>query len=509
MSEYTNRISDGAFVPASPITSRFVSPWDTSGWYSVEPDFAVGAKIYSNCDARVKSAPEVLFGADYIRTFNSAADGFDDKQEVDFYTERECDIYVAINENIPTPVCLADFARAEGEITLESGAVYVLYRKKYAKGALVHIDGFVGEGYDHFFVLAVPAEGEEKKPLPETPACRAFPPAYIPREYRRYYSEVFNEGIPEGLETVGEVTLRERADDPRDKYAAVSKGCIICEMPDFGRRVVISAKITPAEKNGKYMTCAVYGKSGVIACIVFDMGEIYAASREKSVRIGDFEAGKDYSVRLVFDRDAAEIDAWLGCRRAAAALPVSETDARGVKFIAHIGELGVDNLLIEDDTEVYAVNEDFSEESDFVTTGENAKAEIEAYPFAADKSLTLSANNGGSASLAYAFPAIAGILTVETKVKVMGEGFALAPEITDDKGNVALRIALYKNNLYATNGDKWERIYGGLNEWMYYPCANWTNLKITLDTVRGVYTLMADGAVRAKDFAFASRIDSA
>ena len=130
MSEYTNRISDGAFVPASPITSRFVSPWDTSGWYSVEPDFAVGAKIYSNCDARVKSAPEALFGADYIRTFNSAADGFDDKQEVDFYTERDCDIYVAINENIPTPGCLADFARAEGEITLESGAIYALYKKK-------------------------------------------------------------------------------------------------------------------------------------------------------------------------------------------------------------------------------------------------------------------------------------------------------------------------------------------------------------------------------------------
>ena len=38
----------------------------------------------------------------------------------------------------------------------------------------------------------------------------------------------------------------------------------------------------------------------------------------------------------------------------------------------------MDNLLIEDDTEIYAVNEDFAEESDFVTTGENAKAEIEA-----------------------------------------------------------------------------------------------------------------------------------
>ena len=510
MSEYANRISDGAYLPASPITSRFVSPWDTSGWYSVQPDFGAGAKIYSNCDAIVRSAPEKLIGADYIRTFNSAADGFDDKQEVDFCVERDCEIYVALGDNIPVPESLADFARADGEITLESGAVYALFSKKYEAGALVHIDGFKGEGYDHFFVLAVPTSPEEKTALPETPACGAFPPAYVARTYRRYVSEVFNgEGALEGFETVGDVTLKARTDDARDQYVSISKGCIVSEIPDFGSRVVISAKITPAEKNGKYMTCAVYGKSGVIACIVFDMGAIYAASREESVKIGDFGTGCDYSVKLVFDKEKSTFDAWLGCRRAAVGIPVSCTDALGVKFIAHIGALGVDDLLIEDDTEIYAVNEEFAGKSEFITPSSNANAKTESYPFAADKSMALSSGDGKSASLAYAFPAISGVLSVETKIKITGEGFALAPEITDAEGNVALRIALYKNNLYATNGGKWERIYGGLNDWMYFPCANWMNLKITLDTVRGVYTLMADGAVRAKDFAFISAIDSA
>lgn len=507
MSEYTNRVSDGAFVPTAPITSRFVSPWDTSGWYSINPDFGVGAKIYSNCGATVAKAPEYLYGADYIRTFNSAADGFDDKQEVDFYTERECDIYVALNKAIPAPECVSDFSRDGGEIILEGGAVYALFKKSYGAGALVHIDGFTGEGYDHYFVIAVPTDKEEKQALPETVACAAFPAAYAPRTYRRYVNEVFNsDDALSAFETVGDVSLCARENDSRDKYALISKGCIISEIPDFGDRVVISAKITPAEKNGKYMTCAVYGKSGVISCIVFDMGEIYAASRDASVKIGEFEAGESYNVKLIFDKERSSFDAWLGCRRAAREIPLSDTDARGVKFIAHIGALGVDDLTIEDDTEIFAANEDFSSECKYMTKSENAAADAVDYPFAADRSIALSSENGKSASAAYAFPAISGVATVETKIKVTDEGFAIAPEITDEKGNVALRIAHYKNNLYATNGDKWVRIYGGLNEWMYYPCANWINLKITLDTVSGKYTLMADGAVRAKDFSFITNV---
>ena len=43
-----NRRSDGAYYPESPVIGRFVSPWDTSGWYSVFAGFDVGAKLHSN-----------------------------------------------------------------------------------------------------------------------------------------------------------------------------------------------------------------------------------------------------------------------------------------------------------------------------------------------------------------------------------------------------------------------------------------------------------------------------
>ena len=43
-----NRVSCGAYYPESPIIGRFVSPWDTSGWYSVYANFGVGAKLHSN-----------------------------------------------------------------------------------------------------------------------------------------------------------------------------------------------------------------------------------------------------------------------------------------------------------------------------------------------------------------------------------------------------------------------------------------------------------------------------
>ena len=89
MREQHNRKSDGALYPEAPVIGRFVSPWDTSGWYSVYANFAVGAKLHSNEEVTAASVPERYAGADYIMTFNSRAQGFDDKQEVDFFCERD------------------------------------------------------------------------------------------------------------------------------------------------------------------------------------------------------------------------------------------------------------------------------------------------------------------------------------------------------------------------------------------------------------------------------------
>ena len=74
--------------PKKPGISRFVAPWDTSGWYFMAEHFAPGCRIYSNADITVTECPEILRGCDYIVTYDSATDGFDDKQEVDFFIEQ-------------------------------------------------------------------------------------------------------------------------------------------------------------------------------------------------------------------------------------------------------------------------------------------------------------------------------------------------------------------------------------------------------------------------------------
>ncbi|MBR5187189.1 MAG: hypothetical protein IKW18_01850, partial [Clostridia bacterium] len=116
-----NRVSCGAFYPESPIIGRFVSPWDTSGWYSVYANFAVGAKLHSNEEVTASAVPARYVGADYIMTFNSRADGFDDKQEVDFFCERDAVVAVALDETMPIPAWTEDFLATGDKITGSDG----------------------------------------------------------------------------------------------------------------------------------------------------------------------------------------------------------------------------------------------------------------------------------------------------------------------------------------------------------------------------------------------------
>lgn len=507
--EKSNR-QNAELRPCVPATSRFIAPWDTSGWYSSYTDFHAGLSVYSNTEARVISLPEKYAGADYILTFDSESEHFDDKQGVDFYTERACTVAVALDpaaEQNGAPACVADFVRTDETVAVDNGVSYVLYEKSYPADEHVHIDGLSGTGIHHFFVLIAPADKEpEALPVPKTPLCRETPAPVPARTYRLYCNEVFNgDDALSGFETVGEVTIRKRENDPRDGYAVIDKGCIIREIPDFGARVVTEARITPFDGAGQYMVCSVYGPRGVIACIVLHGGEIFAASRDENVKIGDYERGKEYAVGLVFDREKACFDAWLNSRLAAEAIPVSDVDARGVKFIAHTGLLGVDDVRIADDTEIYAVNEDFSASSPYLTAGEDSAVTVEPYPFEADRSAKLTSRTKAEATCAYAIPPLAAG-TVEVKVKVTGTGFALAPELSDETGTPALRVAMFRNNLYATNGNEWVRL-SSLTDWAYYPCGNWINIKITLSG-NGTYTLMADSAVRARDFALMNPVSA-
>ena len=108
-------------VPMRPLTSRFVAPWDTSGWYYICPNMAIGSKLYSNSDDTIAEIDAKYIGADYVVTFNSTADGFDDKQEVDFFAERDIIVYVCLDK-CSIPEYAAEWC-ATGDIMKSSAGV--------------------------------------------------------------------------------------------------------------------------------------------------------------------------------------------------------------------------------------------------------------------------------------------------------------------------------------------------------------------------------------------------
>ena len=148
MTNNHNRVSLGNLYPEAPIMGRFVSPWDTSGWYSVYANFGVGAKLHSNEEVTLTALPAKYEGADYIMTFNSKADGFDDKQEVDFYCERNAIVAVALDSTMELPEWTADFTATGEKLSASDGREYVIFEKAYNTGDLVHIPGIKGECKD-------------------------------------------------------------------------------------------------------------------------------------------------------------------------------------------------------------------------------------------------------------------------------------------------------------------------------------------------------------------------
>ena len=498
-----NRVSCGAYYPESPIIGRFVSPWDTSGWYSVYANFGVGAKLHSNETVTAAKVPSRYVGADYIMTFNSQADGFDDKQEVDFFCERDAVVAVAIDATMPTPDWTADFLATGDKIEGSDGRSYVVYEKSYEEGELVHIPGITGD-CNHFIVLAIATADEEKKALAPLPTPGEALPAYEKRDYKSYLVEVFNR--EDALERFGGhgCSIKMREDDPRDGYVAMTADSYLSyPIENASSRIIATAKLNCKEG---ILAAAILGKSGAICGAVLDGNTLCTMDGET---ILPYTPGEDINIRIVLDTDRGEYDVWANTRVAAKGIEVlSDAEPVAVGFSCDgIGEL--DNLYVFDDTEIYAVKEEFTSDTIDMTPTENAKITLESLPFASDKSVSLVSENDEDASAEYRFPAISGVVTIETKVHPEDESLVIVPAVTDDKGNVACRVAFYKNCLYATNGNDWVEIFEGLVDWQYYPSGNWYQVKLSLDTEKSVYTLMIDGAVRAKDFAFANKIESA
>ncbi len=500
-----NRTSCANQYPEAPLIGRFVSPWDTSGWYSVYANFDLGVKFHSNEEVTVTEAPARFIGADYIMTFNATADGLPDKhkQEVDFFAERDMLVAVAVDGAVELPAWIGDWKATDEKLVGNDGRTYLIFEKAYAADDYVHIDGVPGPG-NHFVVLAIPTNEVAKKAIADVPVTVDMLPAYETRSYKSYLVEVFNaENALERFDGHG-CSLVAREDDAKDSYVKMENGAYLSyPIERASTRIVMTAKISASEG---ILACAILGEKGVICGAVLDGDMLRTMAGDDVV---PYTQGEELALRIVLDTDRGEYDVWANTRCMAKGVEVlSDDDAVAVGFSCD-GAATLDNLYIFDDTEVYAVREEFRGNKGGALGTANAELALAPLPFASDESLSLTSKDENDASFEYAFPAISGVCTIETKIHADNEKFVIAPMVTDENGNVAFRVAFYKNCVYATNGAEWVELYEGLVDWQYYPSANWYNVKVSLNTETSTYELMIDGAVRAKDFALTNPIKNA
>ncbi|MBP3323583.1 MAG: hypothetical protein J6M16_05260 [Clostridia bacterium] len=486
--------SPASLIPPIPMTSRFVAPWDTAGWYYMLPEMYIGCDLYSNCDDKLKEIDEKYLGADYVVSFNSYADGFDDKEELEFFAERDITVYCALDKKA-IPCFINSWENTNDTMLSDKGTEYAIYSKDYKKGDHVNVPGFKGD-CNHFFVFVLPKDCDyvEEK-VPEAVISDVLPENYVKRTYKNYITDVFNgESICPCYELEGDVKHLARKEEARDKYLSLNKASIKRSF-EGSNRIVLTAKINVAA-GGKAILTLLNEKGEALSDISFDSGKITSSNEE----VIDYKENTDLAIRLVYNGKKGTADVFINCRKAKTVKAV-KGDVKAFKLTSIEKETQLDNLTVTDDTEVFVVNDNFEcEASRYLAYSENAKVETTAYPFKDSVAYKLTSKDENAATFSYAFPAVEGLVSVESLLITDSEEFSLAPMLTDKNGTPAMRVALYQNNLYATDGDEFVRIYGGTTNFLYYPCKNVINIKVTVDTNKGTYDLMVDGSYRAKGY---------
>lgn len=481
-------------IPPCPVISRFVAPWDTSGWYGVCPDFAEGKRLYSNSDACVTVLPEKYRGAEYIMTYDSKADGADDKQEVDFYLEQDARVMVALDRLAPDDF-LPDFTDTRETLAASNGCVYRILSASYPEGSQVHIPGFFGD-FHHFVVFVLPeARTGQGEPFEISWEPCTLPP-YKRLAYTWYFHEVFNSlpagSAPEGFSCGGFCRVMNYPHSFRRKYVCLKNGGFLKrKLLASGQEVLeVSIEVICGAVTAEFCGAELILKNRQV-CL--KNGQVLAASEDNS-----------FDLRLVRDTCSAGsgfLNVWVNSRLASRipCLPdklVSISIETSPEAVA-----ALDFISLRDNTEVFAAWEDFSVLPQNLHLSAQASAVLADYPFDTDKSLCLT---GGSCC--YHFPPVADTVTVETRVRAREDAFVVLPELRDCDGQLALRIAMYHSNLYASRGQGWERIFGGDTDWMYYPYDNWYNIRITASLSEGTYDLFIDGARRVCGFPLAGPV---
>lgn len=472
--------------PKKPGISRFVAPWDTSGWYFMAEHFAPGCRIYSNADITVTECPEILMGCDYIVTYDSATDGFDDKQEVDFFIEQTGEVYAALDADAPADFPTG-FARTDLVVRTDAGDTYRLFMRPYARGAHVHLDAFSSPGR-HFFVVFRPTETETEKPLPE---AKRFSVAerHETRETCWFVHDCFAQANLSGYDCRGDVRVCAEADNPKRHYLRLQSGAGIsraCETS--GQDELSMALDVPAG------TAALN-----FAGVTVQLGGAQASINGQNVP--DI-ADSRYVVAFKRFHAPQRCEVWLNNRPAMMCACDAAAKTPFTLTASEAGEIRLNRVDWKDQTDVPMLAETF------------ASMPMNCRLLAETQGNILQQRGIGSflrvtGSGAVTFPAIRREAMVEITCRASGEESAVFPEVRDADGHTIMKAALFANSLFLSDGEEWRRICGGYAPWQYFPGGNWYRLTISLDFASHTFDVNVDGALRAKGFRMALDAENA
>lgn len=476
-------------LPERPLISRFVAPWDTSGWYYVMPCFAVGSRLYSNADVTAQDVPACLLGGEQIVTFDSFREGFDDKQGAAFFCERTCDVYVALDERADAAF-LTGFLPENTRLIASDARRYALYRRRFNAGEEVLLPGFSGD-CPHYTVVICAADEDSDMRGPVLPALRTDEGKYLRPDVRWHVHTVFAEeasgAFPRHFCGSGAVVSADPSEPRRRLVHLAAKATLLHTAETTGCDIVETALQT------------LQGSTRIAYC---GAGVTLSAGRavlDGGQSVGD-ELSSEFSLRFLRQGDLCEV--WLNTRLAGVLPCASGHTAEFTVSVEENAQAILSRFSLRDRTDLPVIHESFSAPHDALHCF--GEAAYTAYPFADSISLSL----GSGASAVRAFPSICGKLRMETTVLPAGDAFTVLLDARDASGHTAARCAMYKNNFYFSSGNRWQRAFTGHINGMYYPAANWYRLTLVLDTDTKTYDLYIDGALRGKAIPFASPADA-
>ena len=307
-----------------PVISRFVAPWDTSGWYVAETGLKTGSRVRTNANVRVTKLPDEFKGAEYIQTFDSLLDGFDDKEGMDFYLETPADVYLALDPSY-IPDVFPDFADVKKTVSLSDGVRYKVFKKKYkdipAEGLHVSLpkltDGNTGKTH-HYFVFAKALSEKERTLSIETLPAEGVPTATKGDYYASDDFSAISKAVTYTDDTVCETVPFPFDNDKSLRISGNGGACARYALPKKSGKVCIRMKFKTTDSSLTEAPEVLDENGDVMLRVVTYKNNLYATSGGRLKRLlGDktpwayYPCDNIYYIKLDIDTESGLYSLWV------------------------------------------------------------------------------------------------------------------------------------------------------------------------------------------------------